>query len=492
MPKIKRNLLEAIPFTTIPDNFLAFKMAELSPSELKVMLYIFLHTLGYGKLSDAISYDQFINGITTREGTRLDCGAGVSRRALVAALNSLEHRHHLISRSHHGYAVATIRLELASLSKAPLANGAPIVLDNSAAVTALQAIPLSSCAELIPLPKSSQLAVLESDLASQEEEEQTLPFEGQKLPFSKSTGVQSLPLTKESFQNHENHENRVKPEVVLALSDLTQKATITQSDLPEQIEANQTDLQFAAKVGTAAPWTVPTTQVEASQIGPQFERTNPVNQAIELIVNNVAGISTSEATNLVKLAFSPERRRDLAYIQRLVAYVTGCEKLRTPAAVLTVLIQTDQDRTKVVSKAKTSLKKKYPKARHSSASFDLGKYAYLTTNPGPSDTLNSSQGDMPFEKPKSLFSPGHKEGDRLWQQIQEDLRGRYRLAANELELFTGSTLYFEKGGEATVVLASVWQQRELGLASRSAVALALRQRLGVSCELKFTCLSLAS
>ena len=77
------------------------------------MLYIYLHTLGYGKLADAISYDQFVNGIVTRDGRRLDGGAGVSRRSLVSALTALEKRG-LITRRYNGYSATTIQLEITS------------------------------------------------------------------------------------------------------------------------------------------------------------------------------------------------------------------------------------------------------------------------------------------------------------------------------------------------------------------------------------------
>lgn len=104
-------------FTTIPDHFLSQIMTELSASELRVMLYIYLHTLGYGKLNDAISYDQFLNGVTTRDGRKLDKGAGVCRRSLIPALATLEARG-LISRQKQGYRAATIKLEMETPAKA--------------------------------------------------------------------------------------------------------------------------------------------------------------------------------------------------------------------------------------------------------------------------------------------------------------------------------------------------------------------------------------
>ena len=70
--------------------------------------------------------------------------------------------------------------------------------------------------------------------------------------------------------------------------------------------------------------------------------------------------------------------------------------------------------------------------------------------------------------------------DSLWEQVREDLKGRYRLGA-ELALLEGSWLVVEDGGRerrAVVCLQEPWQERELGLTARGAIGLALRQRLG--------------
>ncbi|HEX2915996.1 MAG TPA: replication protein [Chloroflexia bacterium] len=79
-------------YTAIPDLFLDQQMQDLSGTELKVMLYIFRHTYGFQKHCDAISYSQFVEGITTRDGRRLDRGAGVCERSVVRALDVLVER----------------------------------------------------------------------------------------------------------------------------------------------------------------------------------------------------------------------------------------------------------------------------------------------------------------------------------------------------------------------------------------------------------------
>ena len=83
-----------------------------------------------------------------------------------------------------------------------------------------------------------------------------------------------------------------------------------------------------------------------------------------------------------------------------------------------------------------------------------------------------------WETPQGLYA-------ELWEQIQEDLVGRYRLG-NVLNLLEGSWLWLtDEPCQATIVLASPWQERELGTAVRSAVGMAVRQRLGPGYRLCF-------
>ncbi len=85
-------------FTMLPRDFIRHQMQDLSGAELKVMLYILDHTLGYldrqgqRKTADAISRSQFLTGITKADGTIVDRGAGVSDRSLDRALDGLEKR----------------------------------------------------------------------------------------------------------------------------------------------------------------------------------------------------------------------------------------------------------------------------------------------------------------------------------------------------------------------------------------------------------------
>ena len=76
--------------TQVPDVLLDYWMAHLSGSAFKVLLYIARRTYGFGKVGDAISLDQIMTGIVTRDGRRLDYGTGLSKDTVCSALKTLE------------------------------------------------------------------------------------------------------------------------------------------------------------------------------------------------------------------------------------------------------------------------------------------------------------------------------------------------------------------------------------------------------------------
>lgn len=79
--------------TPLPDEIYDVWAPVLGAAELKVLLYIVRRTLGFGKQADAISLGQFMHGIVTRDGHRLDHGCGItSRPNVVKALASLEEK----------------------------------------------------------------------------------------------------------------------------------------------------------------------------------------------------------------------------------------------------------------------------------------------------------------------------------------------------------------------------------------------------------------
>ena len=76
--------------TPTPDVLFDEFLSILSGAELKVLLYIVRRTFGFKKSSDPISFNQFLRGITTKDGRVLDRGCGLrNRTALSDALKGL-------------------------------------------------------------------------------------------------------------------------------------------------------------------------------------------------------------------------------------------------------------------------------------------------------------------------------------------------------------------------------------------------------------------
>lgn len=78
--------------TQIPNYYIDFLMAELSPPTWKVLCYIARRTFGFQKSTDRISLTQMQKGIKKRDGTVLDNGTGLCRNSILKALSELEEK----------------------------------------------------------------------------------------------------------------------------------------------------------------------------------------------------------------------------------------------------------------------------------------------------------------------------------------------------------------------------------------------------------------
>jgi hypothetical protein len=77
-------------WTQIPDEVLDFMLPGLTGAELKVFLYVMRRTYGFKREADQITLVQLSRGIRKRDGTYLDYGTGLSRRAVIEAIKTLE------------------------------------------------------------------------------------------------------------------------------------------------------------------------------------------------------------------------------------------------------------------------------------------------------------------------------------------------------------------------------------------------------------------
>jgi hypothetical protein len=77
-------------FVAVPSNFFDFHLSDFkSLAELKVLLYLFRRTLGFGRQEDDISISQMVNGLRSQEGRILDKGTGLGKRSVLMAIRSL-------------------------------------------------------------------------------------------------------------------------------------------------------------------------------------------------------------------------------------------------------------------------------------------------------------------------------------------------------------------------------------------------------------------
>src|SRR5579859_7707238 len=82
-----------IRYTPCPDEFFDRQLADMDDDELRVTLYSFRRTFGFKKTDDAISISQYLHGIVTRDGRRLDSGCGLKTpRQVLAGLAKAERR----------------------------------------------------------------------------------------------------------------------------------------------------------------------------------------------------------------------------------------------------------------------------------------------------------------------------------------------------------------------------------------------------------------
>lgn len=84
------NGFEVPRYTPIPDAILDGLLDVLTGGELKVLLYIARHTLGYKKQADELSAKQIAEGITKRNGEPVDHGTGLSIRQVRRTVTRLE------------------------------------------------------------------------------------------------------------------------------------------------------------------------------------------------------------------------------------------------------------------------------------------------------------------------------------------------------------------------------------------------------------------
>jgi hypothetical protein len=77
--------------TAVPNTLFDELLPILNEAQLKVLMYVIRRTSGFNKVADAISLRQFRNGITTKDGKKLDNGCGLKNyTTIIKAATFLE------------------------------------------------------------------------------------------------------------------------------------------------------------------------------------------------------------------------------------------------------------------------------------------------------------------------------------------------------------------------------------------------------------------
>jgi len=76
-------------YTQVPDELFDELLAELSGSEVKVLLYVVRRTFGFKRDSDHISLSQMTTGIQRKDGSILDKGTGLDKKTVIRAVKQL-------------------------------------------------------------------------------------------------------------------------------------------------------------------------------------------------------------------------------------------------------------------------------------------------------------------------------------------------------------------------------------------------------------------
>jgi len=76
--------------TPVPDDLIDTFMHTLTHAELKVVLYIARRTFGFYRQKWGISLSQIASGLVSKDGNRLDHGAGIDRTTAARVVKNLE------------------------------------------------------------------------------------------------------------------------------------------------------------------------------------------------------------------------------------------------------------------------------------------------------------------------------------------------------------------------------------------------------------------
>ena len=529
--------------TPIPDEFFDMLAVQLSEAELRVLLYIMRRTFGFKKTADAISLSQLTDGIRKRDGSMLDHGTGLSRPSVLKAINGLQTKgiiqiekrtgfdgrnevsiyslrfqqenavtsttqelnqqpfysnYEYFKNNHNPFPAPDPHLVSAQLSNSERHQVSVAGQERSGAVSGDKN--RSKVSDLYPVPNRTHDGVktlnqpgkgsLPTRLNTRSGSKDALPGQANQLyqgsQGETARGVKMLNPQHDSSQTFRNQETVQQP-LLQARGSLALQGVASDELEPVEVQVDGdllyinfrklvlalTALGLSEKIATALAYDYPEAylwekiELTRQQIGRSSHQTTVRNTAGYLrraIEENYQPRSASDVSNGTADKRFPFA---LALTAEVTQHPEENQLLDTaplPPIYRTARLAPTKSVTMPLPPAQS-----YPDRPATSSQPSSGAEG----QPGPSYSPMEDEHD-----PQTLYND-------LWEQIKEDLAGRYRLASI-LPLLEGAWLWLaEDSPQVSVVLASPWQERELSMVARSALGMAIRQRLGPGYTLRF-------
>lgn len=528
--------------TPIPDEFFDVLAVQLSEAELRVLLYIMRRTFGFKKKADAISLSQLTGGIRKRDGSMLDYGTGLSRPSVLKAVSGLQTKGIITIEKRTGEdgrnEVNVYQLRFADDAAAtpnPPVIGKPThsTVEQSTIGYTQPLAPDPRFVSARPQPAPEKSSDRYGGQRQAGETFSTTPKmngetgvnqvnRGSKvgLPGVKTNpgmGKAALPggvnqidrgsqieatgrVNQLNLQHGSLQESRRQPTETQAV--LQAKGALAynlESSNNEELYINEQELARALlELGLSEKLAFDLIQVYPAEY--LWEKINLTRQQLggqshQRLVKNAAGYLRRAIQEDYRPVPARKPRPETSnFADRFPGAMAYLQKGQAAQYTLPLeedtLIEED-----FYQEDAAPLPPIYRQSNFSPARSGESLYGKPPTPPMPGRARNAltsggAERTSEFSRPPSYTNapPPDNSLNDLWEKIFEDLEGRFRLGES-LDLLRGAQLFLPAPGElencVTVLLAGPWQERALSMAARSAIALAIRQRLGPGFKVTF-------
>lgn len=496
-------------FTAIPNEVFDVLMPILGEAELKVLMYIYRRTIGFGKNFDAISLEQFTDGIRRKDGSILDNGTGLSRPSVLKGIALLLEKELIWTEKRYGengksqvtiYGVrlaedrnATFKADFANQKTYSMSEYSSKNYDENAANPVFQrgkeSLPHhhNRSKEILPLTvdRGKKLLPLEANIGKES------LIEGVKIVAKESknslpNGVKNLNPQHESKQNNSKQEIDNNKQAVPA----TVIAPVQVDTLARQIDAVADDYSEVEKELLRFGLPKQTVAKLISQYSAEYllEKVELVEKRLrEDVIKNPPGFLLRAIENDFQPLNTPllEKSRKFPAVEALLAErLKENEELMEFAKTLPPIRKTNDTSSVAPSVSEpplvgaASTEGYFPQPVYSDAQLSRpSNYSPILDNAVLEDMLEGAteQGGRNFSS------------DEVLGAVLDDLR--LRLGCPELVVhLQGACLYIQEGPEGFTIaihLSENWRWKFIGQEGRGAIKIALGWKLGGVCAVAF-------